>query len=52
MPRNFSWKKKKKKTLKKKKKTRERANHMSVQNKEHAGTILYFVFHLEMICVV
>ena len=24
------------------KKTRERANHMSVQNKEHVGTVVYF----------
>ena len=33
---------KKKKKKKNTKKPRERANHMSVQNKEHAGTVLYF----------
>ena len=57
MPGNFSYKKKQHKkqthTKKKKntKKTRERANHMSAQNKEHTGTVLYF-FNLEMIHVV
>ena len=65
------WNKKKKKKKKKKKekkqktkhtltkKPRECANHMSVQNKEHMGTVLYFLsffffffLNLEMIHVV
>ena len=34
---------KQKKNKKKKKKTRERAHYMSVQNKEHTGTVVFFV---------
>ena len=44
-------KQKKKKKKKKKKKTGERANHVSVQNKEHMETVLY-LFNLKMIHVV
>ena len=56
----FLVKKKETKKKKKNKKKRERANHMSVQNKEHTGTVLFCLFfvvvflyfHLEMIHVV